>query len=120
SGFLIHLANVNALKAQEKPQLIPITMSEETNDPKALAITKKLDPDFFYVDPEYLGGSPDAKFIARYVPLDKTDPKRFIVVGAFDTPYYCTAHGCPYYFYENTEPNKWRLALSVQANNVWY
>lgn len=103
-----------------KPKLIPIVLNEKTNDPKALEIARKLDPDFFVIDQEYMGGSPDAKFFARYIPLDKNNPKRFIVTTVTNTPFWCTGMGCPFYFYENTKENQWRMVLSWQTHELWY
>lgn len=103
-----------------KPQLVEIVLNEETNDPEALEIAKKLDPDFFLIDKEYLDGSPEAVFSARFIPLSPNEPKRFIAVTVSESLYYCTTYGCPYYFYEQRGDNKWALTLSSQAHTFYY
>lgn len=110
------------LHAQDdtKPNLVPIALNEETNDPQALAIAKKLNPAFFYIDKEYMNGSPNAAYYAKFLPLIPDQPKRFFIVTVTNTLYYCTRYGCPFYIYENYEDNKWRLVLSLQTYSMWY
>ena len=107
-------------QAKSKPKLVSLKLSERTNDPKALSIAKKLDPDFFDIDQEYMGGSPDAKFFARFVPLDKTNPKAFIALSVSDTPYHCTARGCPTRIFVNKKGNQWSPALDLMVHKIWY
>lgn len=103
-----------------KPKLIPIQLDQTTNNAEALSIAKKLNRDFFYIDKEYMDGSPNAEYYASFIPLMPEHPKRFIIVTVTDTPYYCTNYGCPYYIYENHTANQWRLVLSLQTQNLWY
>lgn len=103
-----------------KPQLAEIILNDKTNDSEALDIVKKLDPGFFAIDEEYLDGGKDAVFSARFVPLDKDNQKRFIIATVANTAFYCTAHGCPFYIYENTNNAQWKLSLSFQAYSLWH
>ena len=125
-AFLIILLP-SSLQAQEapqssttesKPHLVSISNLLETNDDKALAVAKVLDPDFFITDEENFGS--DAKFSAQFLSIDKNNPKRFIALTVSNTNYYCTTYGCPYYIYQRRSENKWSLVLSVQALSLLY
>lgn len=103
-----------------KPKLVPITLDETTNDPKALIIARKLDPDFFQIDPDYLDGGKNAKFYAKFLPLDNKNPNRFLIITVTDALYYCTKYGCPFKIFERLDNNKWNIALNFQGYTLWY
>lgn len=102
----------------KKPKLAEIVLNSETNDPSALEVAKKLNPEFFIVDTESFPETPN--FYAQYLPLDPKKPNRFLSVTVTGTLYYCTNHGCPYYIYENKGDNKWGLVLSLQTHGIYY
>ena len=117
-GF-INIPHASA-QTKQKPELVPVVLNEKTNDPKALEIVRKLAPDFFVTGEESFKSGKNAKFFAKYAPLDKNNPKRFIIFTIADTPYWCTAHGCPYVIYENKSGSVWKTALELQVNKIWY
>ena len=116
-ALFAHAQNAPQTQKQAKPKLIPIALDEKTNDKEALEIVRKLDPDFFNIDPELFGKN--GQFFARYVDLDQNAKKRFVIVTALDAGFYCTAFGCPYYIYMNGGKNKWRLVLGFQGYSVY-
>jgi hypothetical protein len=99
-----------------KPKLARVTLDKKTNNQDALKIAERLNPDFFITEDGFEPGD----FFASYLNLDPKDPKRFLVVTAQNTSYYCTSYGCPYYIYKSSGKNVWSLALSLQANGVYY
>lgn len=110
----------HAQESAFKPKLIPIKLNEKTNDPQALALAKKLDPDFFYIDPNYLGGSPDAKYFAKFIELEKNKKQDYIAVTVKNTPYWCTKLGCPTRIYKKIDRSQWQEILNLQAYSYWY
>jgi hypothetical protein len=115
---LVVFTNLSVSQDQQqasKPKLAAITFDQ--NNEEALAIAKKLDPDFFTED---TAGFDVPEYIARYIPLDPENPKRFIAVTARNSLYYCTNYGCPYYIYMNARDNKWKLVLSLQAHGLYH
>lgn len=109
-----------ALAQESKPNLIKFEITEETNNQNALEIAKKINPRFFNYDKNFRGGSPDIKYITRYLDLDNENPKRFLLLTVRNTPYYCTKIGCPHIIYENVSGNKWRESLSLMVYSLYH
>ena len=100
-----------------KPKLVPIVLNEKTNDPKALEIAKKLDPDFFKVDLQYTNDHNDAEYFSRFINLGD---KSYLISTARDTFFHCTKYGCPYDIYEQQKGNRWKLVASFTAYRLIY
>jgi len=110
--------SIHPINAQStKPQLVSVSQLLLKSDAEALKIAEKINPEFFVVDEENFD---KATFSAHFLPLDIKNPKRFLVLSASNTNYYCTSYGCPYYIYEQHKNNQWSLALSVQALSLFY
>lgn len=119
-AFLCLAYPAQAQDAATKPKLVAIELNEKTNDPKALEIARKLNPDFFNIDQDYLGGSSNVAFYAQYLPLDADNPKKFMLLTVKNTPYWCTKYGCPFILYKNILGNKWQLINEFQINKLFY
>jgi hypothetical protein len=109
--------SASTLYAQEsKPKLVEIVVNKETNDPKALEVAKKLEPDAFLI----FDGFTKPDFFAKYISLDNNRPDRFIIATAQNSAMYCTSYGCPYYIYENRGGNNWKSVATIQAHSLIY
>ena len=106
-------------QAESKPKLVPIVLNEKTNNPKALEIAKKLDPDFFEIDAEYMDSVKDVKHFARFIPLDSKNERKFIAITT-NSPMFCGSMGCPIRFFYNNGGNTWVAVLDIIGQNSWY
>ena len=119
---MIIFLNTPSARAQDpaerqKPQLVEIQLDSKTNDSDALEIVKKLDPIFFDIAEE---DKKNVNFFARYLSLDDTIHKNYILVTAEDAVnFYCTGHGCPFYIYRKNLKDQWSLFLSFQGFNIY-
>ena len=102
-----------------KPKLELLNFDNSNSDPKAINIAKRLNPDFFDLNPDYMDGIEKSKQYARFISLKNDQQKRFLIVTAQGSNYFCTNYGCPFYIYEETKPNNWKQILSVQAHAVY-
>jgi hypothetical protein len=87
-----------------KPQLVKIVFNEETNDPKALEIAKKLDENV------------DETYIALF---NNFEDKRILFVRANDSRA-CGNAGCYTAMYIEQDNNRWKHVLEALALNVYY
>gem|GEM_PF-4765923 len=114
-------ATGNDAHAQSKPKLVPITLDDKTNDPKAVELAKKLNPNFFKVDLDYTNDFNDAKYFARFINFGSGEKqKKMMIVNAYDSYFYCTKYGCPFLIYENTSSNKWKLISKITSYRLIY
>ena len=120
SALVILNVSSNAENLAE-PELHPVKIVKETNDPGALDQAKKIKPDFFEVDRQFMTENPEDVFFAKYLPLAPNQPMRFIAFTAQNTSYYCAKLGCPYYIFERKSGNEpWTLALSLLTPALFY
>ena len=115
--FLCASSSYAYAQSSSSRDLISIELNKETNDPKALAIAKKLDPDFFEVDMDYTNGYNDAEYYARFMQFGD---KLFLISTAQDSYFYCTKYGCPINFYENMGGNRWLNRMSFRGFKLSY
>lgn len=122
--FLIIVLSVlgiayNANAQSTKPKLVTIKFDEQSNNDGALTIAKKLNPDLFYIDPNFDKDGSNTSHFAKHLALDINNKDRFLAATVSDTGYFCTKYGCPTYIYLNNGANKWQLALSVQSHQIY-
>jgi len=121
---LTALGGAGCTSAQAQAAMIPIELNANTTNSQALSIAKDvstLDNDAR----EY--GDSEIGFYAAYVPLDPSNPQRFIGV-MIDSVSFCTANGCAYEIYEDRNYNQhdngrvggWVKVADIFATSVAY
>ena len=109
------LSSVNA--QDSKPKLVEIVLDEETNDPEALEIAKKLDPKFFEIDLDYTNNFNDAKYFAKFTRFGSKD---YLLLTVRDTYFHCTKYGCPFILFENVKNNSWKFISKFVSYTLIY
>lgn len=98
-------AQNDAPSSKPKPQLVEIILNEETSDPKALEIAKKLAPTYFNL-------KSDAKNYNKYnyyADFFQYNQSRFLILRITDNFFLCSKLGCPIKIYKEQNNNEWRL-----------
>lgn len=118
--FSTLFATASAQETAIKPALIPITINEETNDPKAAAIVKKL------IDEHIKRNNLEdivsySAIYAHFIPLQKKGAEdKFIIAQIMEPPAGCYASGCSTRIYHSKDGKVWKGVFSAFVHGAWY
>lgn len=110
------LVSKQIIAQESKPKLVPITLNEQTNDPQAIEIAKKLDPTYFnLIVPETSTNKFD--YYAKFI---NYNGRKLLIFQPTDLYFICNARGCPILVYQNLGQNEWRLVAELHGHTLFY
>lgn len=116
---LFSLPDISHAQERTKPKLVEITLNEETNNPQAEKIIRKIYEDWARQNNE---DTNVGAIQARFLPLARTGSSHQFIFGTlYDLPYGgCFIRGCKTVILHSKGDNQWTGVFRAFVHSSWY